>query len=234
IEKNGSAGIHELRTIPFRTLGEGEILVRNHISGTNFYDIYVLHDLYPTSAFSVTLGCEGVGEVVVAHRSISIYPPGTKVAYRAGPGVGSYGQFTKLIVSSVVILPDSILTQQAATILLQGLSAWSFIRAAAGGMGGLMVQMLRCVSAKIIATAGSEENVDNVPANAKDITAGHGVDVIFDGVGRATFDGDLDIIAERNQLISLGNASGHVPPFNILRLGMKNVKCPSDSQYLRQ
>ncbi|RGP66050.1 nadph2:quinone reductase [Fusarium sporotrichioides] len=186
IEKNGSAGIHELRTIPFRTLGEGEILVRDHILGTNFYDIYVLHDLYPTSAFSVTVGCEVAGEVVVAHRSISIYPSGTKVAYTAGPGVGSYGQFTKLTVSSVVILPDSISTH-----------------------------------AKIIATAGSKEkcaiallmgtswainsSVDNVPANAKDITAGHGVDVIFDGVGRATFDGDLDIIAERSQLISLGN-----------------------------
>ncbi|OBS28370.1 hypothetical protein FPOA_02309 [Fusarium poae] len=254
IEKNGSANVLELRNIPLPCLGEGEVLVRNHFSGINFHDIYVRQGLYPTTTFPITLGCEGAGEVVTAHSSVVGYPPGTKVAYMAGPGVGSYSQYTRLTASSVVILPDSISTKQAATILLQGLSAWSFIRAAAdvkegqwtlvhaaaGGVGGLMVQMLHRVGAKIIATAGSEEKCaialekgagwavnsskDDVIAKVKDITAGHGVDVIFDGVGRATLDSDLDMIAMHGQLISFGNASGPVPPFNILRLGMKNVR----------
>ncbi|XEU99839.1 hypothetical protein FSHL1_005126 [Fusarium sambucinum] len=254
IEKNGSTDVLELRDIPLPSLGEGEILVRNHFSGINFHDIYVRQGLYPTSAFPITLGCEGAGEVVAAHSSVKGYPSGTKVAYTAGPGVGSYSQYTRLTASSVVILPDNISTKQAATILLQGLSAWSFIRAAAdvkkgqwvlvhaaaGGVGGLMVQMLRHLGAKIIATAGSEKKCaialekgagwvinmsnDDVLAKVKDITAGHGVDVIFDGVGRATMDYDLDMIAMHGQLISFGNASGPVPPLNILRLGMKNVR----------
>jgi NADPH2:quinone reductase len=239
IKKNGPAEVLELMNIPIPDLGEGEVLVRNDFSGINFHDIYVRNGLYPSSVFPLTLGCEGAGEIVAAHSSVVEYSPGTKVAYTAGPGVGSYSQYTRLPASSVVRVPDRLSTQQAAAVLLQGLSAWSFIRAAAdvkegqwtlvhaaaGGVGGLLIQMLRRVGAKIIATAGSEEKCaialgrgarwainsseDDVPAKVKDITAGHGVDVIFDGVGKATFDDDLDMIAMHGQLISFGNAVRH-------------------------
>ncbi|POR37440.1 Putative quinone oxidoreductase [Tolypocladium paradoxum] len=171
-----------------------------------------------------------------------------------GSEAGTYAQYAAVDAAKAVAVPDAISDQQAAAVLLQGLTAWTFIReagnvqpgqwtlvhAAAGGVGLLLVQMLRSVGARVIGTAGSKEKCelarkngaewtidsrnDDVVARVKEITGGHGVDVIFDGVGKATFDADLQMIAMKGHLISFGNASGPVPPISILLLGPKNVK----------
>ncbi len=148
-------------------------------------------------------------------------------------------------------LPDGITSEQAVAVLLQGLTAltiireagevtpervakdnpWTLVHAAAGGTGGLAVQILRAFGAKIIATAGSKEKTElatkngadyvinsqeeDVAARVKEITGGHGVDVIFDGVGKSTFDMDLDIIARKGTLVMFGNAVSGTPCLNL-------------------
>lgn len=147
----------------------------------------------------------------------------------------AYAQYTAVDASKVIAIPDNLTTEQAAAVLLQGLTAWTFIReaanvqagqwalvhAAAGGVGQLLVQMLKSVGAKIIGTASTPEKCElakklgagwtvnskeDVPAKVKEITGGHGIDAIFDGVGKATFDADLEMIAMKGHLISFGNA----------------------------
>ncbi|PHH62399.1 hypothetical protein CDD81_7195 [Ophiocordyceps australis] len=169
-------------------------------------------------------------------------------------GSGAYAQYSLVSADSLIPIPTEISYEAAAAIFLQGLTAWTFIReaanvqpeqwtlvhAAAGGVGLLLCQMLRAVGAKIIGTASTPEKCqlarqngagwtldsrkDDVVARVKEITEGHGIDVIFDGVGKDTFEADLEMIALKGHLISFGNASGPVPPVNILRLGAKNVK----------
>ncbi|KND92431.1 putative quinone oxidoreductase [Tolypocladium ophioglossoides CBS 100239] len=254
IARNGGVEVLEHKAIPVPTLGPGQVLVRNRFAGVNFIDTYFRTGLYPSPHFPLTLGREGAGEVVAAHASVTDLQPGTRVVYMTGPGAGAYAQYAAVDAAKAVVIPDSISDQQAAAVLLQGLTAWTFIHeagdvqpgqwalvhAAAGGVGLLLVQMLRSVGAKVIGTAGSKEKCelarkngaewtidsrnDDVVAKVKDITGGHGVDVIFDGVGKATFDADLQMIAMKGHLISFGNASGAVPPVNILQLGPKNVK----------
>ena len=184
-------------------------------------------------------GKEGAG-IVLASNSPD-YKEGDRVGYVADH---SYAELTAVPASKAVPLPDGISTEQAAGSLLQGLTAltfvreaagikqelgisqgpWALVHAAAGGTGSLLVQILSVMGAKVIGTAGSPEKceiarksgagwvIDNrkedVAARVKEITSGHGVDVIFDGVGKATFDLDLEIIARKGSLIVFGNAVG--------------------------
>lgn len=174
-----------------------------------------------------------------AHPSVAAkFPVGTRVAYLADH---AYADLTAVPASKLVVLPESISTEQAAAALLQGLTALTFIReaagivpapqgkegpwvlvhAAAGGVGTWFVQLLSALGAKVIGTAGSDEKCelarkngarwtvnshDDVVAKVKDLTGGRGVDVIFDGVGKATFDGDLEMIARKGTLVMVGNA----------------------------
>ncbi|GAB0136424.1 hypothetical protein EsDP_00004725 [Epichloe bromicola] len=183
--------------------------------------------------------------------SVVPVPVGTRVVYM---DQGTYAQYSAVDASRVVRVPDGLTAEQAAAVYLQGLTAWTLVReaadvrpgqwalvhAAAGGVGLLLVQMLGIVGANVIGTASTREkcelarengagwtivgSAEDVVARVKDITGGHGVDAIFDGVGKATFDADLEMIAPKGHLVSFGNASGVVPPVNILRLGAKNVK----------
>lgn len=217
--------------------GSGQILVRNQFSGVNFIDTYFRTGLYPAPFFPLTLGREGAGLVVAAHESVAAsFPPNTRVVYMSGPEAGSYAQYTAVSASQVVVIPEDLSTEAAAAIMLQGLTAltfireaanvqpgqWTLVHAAAGGVGLLLVQMLRAVGAKVIGTASSQEKLElatrngaqwtinsrseDIVARVKEITGGHGADAIFDGVGKATFEADLEMIALRGHLISFGNA----------------------------
>jgi NADPH:quinone reductase len=217
-------------------------------------------------------GKEGAG-VVVASSSPN-FKEGDRVGYVADH---SYAELTAVPAIKAIRLPEGVSTEQAASCLLQGLTAltfvreaggikqelgislgpWTLVHAAAGGTGSLLVQILSVMGAKVIGTAGGPEKceiakrngagwvIDNrsedVAARVKEITSGHGVDVIFDGVGEATFDLDLEIIARKGKLIIFGNAvsgtwmgwlrlanlvstqSGPVPPVDLLKLGSKNI-----------
>jgi len=182
-------------------------------------------------------GKEGAG-IVVASSSPN-FKEGDRVGYVADH---SYAELTAVPATKAIHLPDGITTEQAASSLLQGLTAltfvreaggikqelgisegpWTLVHAAAGGTGSLLVQILSVMGAKVIGTAGSPEKCeiarkngagwvvdtrnDDVAARVKEITSGHGVDVIFDGIGKATFDLDLEMIARKGSLIVFGNA----------------------------
>ncbi|KAJ4263357.1 hypothetical protein NW762_006176 [Fusarium torreyae] len=248
IDENGGTEVLCFRDIALPTTGKDQLLVRNEYAGVNYIDTYFRTGLYKTPQLPFTLGREAAGIVV---RGSEEFPVGARVVFTGSSG--AYAQYSAINASAAVIIPDALPIEQAVASYLQGMSAWTFVReagevkhnewvlvhAAAGGVGLLLVQMLRAVGAKVIATASSEKKMQlakkngadyvvhsntDVVASVKDITNGHGVDVIFDGVGKSTFDADLEMIALKGRLISFGNASGAVDPLNILRLGPKNVK----------
>ncbi|KAG6041342.1 hypothetical protein E4U41_004872 [Claviceps citrina] len=248
--ETGGPEVLQFKDVPVPAASASQVLVRNDFSGVNFIDTYFRTGLYPAQQLPMTLGREAAGTVVASQGSSSHFPVGTRVVYM---DTGTYAQYSAVDVSKLVRIPDAVSTKQAAAVYLQGLTAWTLIReaanvqpgqwtlvhAAAGGVGLLLVQMLRGVGARVIGTAGTAEKCElarkngaewtvcsagDVVARVKEITGGHGVDAIFDGVGKATFDADLDMIAPKGHLVSFGNASGAVPPVNILRLGAKNVK----------
>ncbi|TWU77278.1 NADPH:quinone reductase [Metarhizium rileyi] len=247
--KTGGIDVLEYKDVPVPTPKEGQVLVKNEYAGVNFIDTYFRSGLYKLN-LPMILGSEAAGEVVSHHKDVTGFPPGTKVVYMDSQ---AYAQYSAVPASKVIAIPGNLTTEQAAAVFLQGLTAWTFIReaadvqpgqwalvhAAAGGVGQLLVQMLKSVGAKVIGTASTQEKLDlakklgaewtvnskeDVVAKVSEITGGHGVDAIFDGVGAATFDADLKMIALKGHLVSFGNASGPVPDFSILRLGEKNVK----------
>lgn len=237
ISKIGGPEVLEYTEIAVPALGAGQVLVRNRFAGVNYIDTYFRSGLYAAPSMPLVMGREASGEVVAAHASVSGLAPGTRVAYMAGAPSAAYAEFTAVDAAQVVAIPDQLSSEEAAAIFLQGLTAWTFIReagevkagqwtlvhAAAGGVGTLLVQMLKSVGAKIIATASTDEKLalaksygadhlvnsnDDIVSRVKEITGGHGVDAIFDGVGKATFDADLQMIALKGHLISFGNAVG--------------------------
>ncbi|KAF4999539.1 hypothetical protein FDECE_11490 [Fusarium decemcellulare] len=251
ISKNGGTEVLEYKDIPVPKVAEGQILVHNQFAGLNYIDTYFRSGLYKAPHLPFTLGREAAGTVVDAHSSVSGFPHGARVVFMGN--VGAYAEYSVVDASTAIIIPDGIESEKAVASYLQGLTAWTLIReagevkagqwvlvhAAAGGVGLLLVQMLRAVGAKTIGTASTEEKLalakkngaewtinshDDVVAKVKEITGGHGADVIFDGVGKATFDADLELIAKKGTLVSFGNASGAVDPVNILRLTPKAVR----------
>ncbi|OLN95787.1 putative quinone oxidoreductase [Colletotrichum chlorophyti] len=252
IPRTGGVEVLDHHTdLPVPTPSEGQVLVRNEYAGINYIDTYFRTGLYP-APLPIILGREGAGTVVSAHPSVADFKAGDRVVYMGS--FGSYATYSAVPASSLLRLPEALSTETAAAALLQGLTAWTFVReagevregdwvlvhAAAGGVGLLLVQMLRAVGAKVIGTTSSDEKCalakkngaewvvnsrsQNLVEEVKKITGGHGADVIFDGVGKATFDGDLEIAARKGRLVVFGNASGAVPPFDILKLGSKNLK----------
>ncbi|KAK4134677.1 NAD(P)-binding protein [Trichocladium antarcticum] len=197
------------------------------------------------------------GQVLV--RNDTTLHEGDRVAYVADH---AYAEYTAVPATSAAPIPAGVSTATAAAALLQGLTAltfvreaaglpqppgpregpWALVHAAAGGTGGMLVQMLGVMGARVIGTAGgpgkceiarangarwvvdSKLGVEAVVQRVKEITGGHGVDVIFDGVGRATFDSDLEMAARKATVAVFGNASGAADPVDILRLGAKNIK----------
>lgn len=239
ISKNGGIEVLDYADVPVPTLKEGQVLVRNQFAGVNFIDTYFRTGLYPSPFFPLPLGREGAGEIVTAHPSVSSLPQakeGLRVVYMSTTGEGTYAEFTAVPASIVVPIPDGLSAEKAAAGYLQGLTAWTFVResanvqpgqwtlvhAAAGGVGLLLVQMLRSVGAKVIGTASTDEKLELVKKNGadytinsktedlvakvKEITGGYGIDAIFDGIGKTTFDADLEMIALKGNLISFGNA----------------------------
>lgn len=236
IPKNGGIEVLEHKTnyqVP--KLAAGQVLVRNSFAGVNFIDTYFRSGLYAAPSFPMGLGREAAGEVVSvegdAPKGIAV---GAKVVYM-GTTSGSYAEYSAVPAANCIVIPEGVSEDVAAAVYLQGLTAWTLVRdaanvqsgqwalvhAAAGGVGLLLVQMLHAVGAKVIATASTDEKLelakshgagwgikssDDVPAKVKEITGGHGIDAIFDGVGKTTFDSDLEMIAPCGWLLSFGNA----------------------------
>ncbi len=224
--------------------GPGEVRLRQTAIGLNFIDTYHRSGLYPL-ALPSGLGLEAAGVVEAAGPGVTL-APGTRVGYCWGP-IGAYASHRLIPAAQVVVLPDSVSDEVAAAALLKGCTAefliercakvepgqWVLVPAAAGGVGQLLVQWLRHIGAHVIAVAGSAEKVaiamahgadhgfvmaDDMATRVRDLTNGRGVDVVLDGVGKASFMAGLDSLKRRGLMVSFGNASGAVGPvdFGIL------------------
>ena len=229
--------------------GFGQVKVRHSAIGVNFIDTYQRSGLYLLPLPS-GLGQEAAGVVEEVGAGVEYLSPGDRVAYAGGP-LGAYSQARVIDAAHLVKLPDGINFETAACAMLQGMTVEYLIRrtfaveagqtvlwhAAAGGVGQIALQWLNSLGVHVIATVGSDAKGDiaralgcqhvinyareNVVARVSEITGGKGVPVVYDSVGKDTFDISLDCLAPRGTLVSFGNASGAVPPFAPLLLAQK-------------
>jgi NADPH2:quinone reductase len=225
------------------TPGHGEALVRHEAIGVNFIDIYHRTGLYPLPHLPAVIGMEGAGIVEAVGEGVSEVSAGDRVAY-AGLPPGAYAQVRVIPAHRLVVLPQSISTRQAAAMMLQGMTAryllhgcyrvkpgdTILIHAAAGGVGTLVCQWGKHLGATVIGTVGSKEKAEIAKSNGcghtilyreedftsrvKEITGGRGVDVVYDSVGRETFMKSLDCLRPLGTMVSFGQSSGTVPPFD--------------------
>lgn len=227
----------------------GEATVRHHAVGLNFIDTYHRTGLYPLP-LPAGIGLEGAGVVEAVGEGVSEVKVGDRVAYAGGP-VGAYAEVRNLPAHRLLKLPDAISFNTAAAMMLQGLTAAYLLRktyrvqpgdavlihAAAGGVGLIACQWAKALGATVIGTVGSEAkavlakahgcdhvinySTENFTARVREITGGEGVPVVYDGVGKDTFMGSLDSLRPLGMLVTYGNASGPVPPFDLLLLSQK-------------
>jgi len=229
--------------------GQGQVLLRQTAVGLNYIDTYHRSGLYKVEMPS-GLGVEGAGVVEKLGAGVSDLKIGDRVAYSSGP-LGAYSQYRLFPADRLVKLPAAISDQQAAAMMLQGMTVEYLIRrtfavkpgmtvllhAAAGGVGLIASQWLKHLGATVIGTAGSPEKLalaqkngcahvidyrkEDVAKRVREITGGKGVPVVYDGVGKDTFQASLDSLAVRGMFVSFGNASGPVPAFEPIVLSAK-------------
>ncbi len=227
----------------------GEAQVRHAAVGLNFIDVYHRTGLYPLPLPS-GIGLEGAGEVVAVGEGVGEVRVGDRVAYAGGP-IGAYAQVRNLPAHRLLRLPDAISFDTGAAMMLQGLTAAYLLRrtyrvqagdavlihAAAGGVGLIACQWAKALGATVIGTVGSDAKGDiarvhgcdhvinysreNFTARVREITGGEGVAVVYDGVGKDTFMGSLDSLRPMGMMVAYGNASGPVPPVDLLLLSQK-------------
>jgi len=228
--------------------GPGEVRVRNTAIGLNFIDTYHRSGLYPLQ-LPITLGSEGAGVVEAVGPKVKGFKAGDRVAY-ANP-IGAYAEVLLRPAEKLVKLPAGIDDKVAAAIMLKGMTSWYLCRrtykvragdtllvhAAAGGVGQILCQWAKHLGATVIGTVGSEEKAalakkagcrhvvvtskEKFVERVKAVTKGKGVPVVYDGVGKDTFMDSLDCLAPLGLMVSFGNASGAVPPFNLGLLAQK-------------
>jgi len=229
--------------------GPGEVRVRIEAVGVNFIDVYHRSGLYPLPTPFI-LGSEGAGVVEAVGSGVTRLRPGDRVASSRLPG--AYATHTVLAETLLVPVPDALPLTTAAAVLLQGMTAHylvndtfqlreghtALLHAAAGGVGGLLVQLAKAKGARVLATA-STSKVEQVRKAGADLvmdysqsdflpqvleaTGEEGVDVVYDSVGQATFDSSLASLRTGGMLVMYGQSSGPVPPFDLLRLSKKNL-----------
>ncbi|MGI5244285.1 quinone oxidoreductase family protein [Dactylosporangium sp. CA-139066] len=242
-EEFGDRSVLRVQDRPDLSPGPGEALVLVGASGVNYMDVYQRTGTYQVP-LPATLGSEGAGTVLQLGDGVRGLAPGDRVAWTAVPG--SHAEQALVPAERLVPVPDGITTEQAAAVLLQGLTAHylthdSFavrpgstvlVHAAAGGMGQLLTRIATHLGGRVIATASTPEKRDlaeaagavrAVPYDAAadtvdELTGGAGADAVYDGVGADTFDTSLRVLRPRGTLVLFGAASGKVPPFDPLRL----------------
>ncbi|HEF4777939.1 MULTISPECIES: quinone oxidoreductase family protein [Burkholderia] len=220
----------------------GEVRIKQHAVGLNYIDVYFRTGLYP-QPLPGGLGMEAAGEVTAVGQGVGALKVGDRVAYVAQPP-GAYAQERVLSAERVVKLPDGIGYDDAASVMLQGLTAHYLLRrtypvkagdtilihAAAGGVGLLVCQWAKALGATVIGTVGSDEKAElakahgcdhpivytreNFTQRVKEITNGAGVPVVYDSIGKDTYIGSLDCLAPLGYFVSFGNASGPLPPID--------------------
>jgi NADPH2:quinone reductase len=232
--------------LPVPTPKPNEALVQIKAAGVNFIDVYFREGRYPTPLPFVN-GQEAAGVVTDVGSEVTTFKPGDRVAYSST--LGSYAEYAAVPASRLVKIPDELDFEQAAAAMLQGMTAHylvhssyplkkgetALIHAAAGGVGLLLVQMAKQIGARVIATAGTHEKAQLAREAGADECIVYteadfetetrrltdGVHVVYDGVGKATFDKDLNVLRPRGYLVLFGGSSGAVPPFDLIKLSQK-------------
>ena len=247
--QTGGPEVLRWEEVPVGDPAADEVRLRHEAVGLNYIDTYQRSGLYPLPLPS-GLGQEGAGVVEAVGKDVRDFRPGDRVAYAGGP-VGAYSQQRCLPAARLLKLPESIDFRTGAAMMLQGLTTAYLLRrtyavqagdavlihAAAGGVGLIACQWARALGATVIGTVSTEAKAElarqhgcehvilysheDVAARVRDITGGEGVAVVYDGVGKDTFSASLDSLRMRGMMVSFGNASGAVPPFNPLLLTQK-------------
>jgi NADPH:quinone reductase len=244
VHKPGGPEVLTYEDIAVPAAGPGQVRVKQHAIGVNFVDVYFRSGHYPAAGgLPFVAGNEAAGEVVEVGPGVGDFKRGDRVAYVQGPGC--YTAERVVPADRVVKLPDNISYEQAAGVMLKGLTVQYLIRrtfkvengmnvlmhAAAGGVGLILCQWANHLGANVIGTVGSKDKADVARANGcrhtilyrdedfvarvKEITAGKLCDVVYDGIGKATFPGSLDCIRPLGMFVSFGSASGPIAAFDI-------------------
>jgi NADPH2:quinone reductase len=250
VHELGGVEVLRYEDIPLPKPGPGQALVKVEAIGLNFIDCYYRRGLYQT-ALPFIPGMEAAGTVAAAGPDVTDVRVGDRVAY--APHLGAYAEYAVVPAERLVRLPDGLDTRQAAAALLQGMTAHylatstyplqpgdtALVHAAAGGVGLLLTQIARMRGARVLGTVSTREKAalareagaeavilyteEDFEAEVMRLTGGKGVNVVYDGVARTTFDKSLKCVGIRGVLALFGQSSGPVPPLDPLRLWEKSV-----------
>ena len=248
VSQTGGPEVLVLVDVPPPRPKPNEAVVHVKAAGVNFIDVYFREGRYPAQLPFVN-GQEAAGVVTEVGAEVKLFKPGDRVAYTGA--LGSYAEFAAVPESRLVKIPDGVSFDQAAAAMLQGMTAHylvhstyklqagetALIHAAAGGVGQLLVQMAKRIGARVIGTAGTEEKAQlardagadecivytetDFETETRRLTDGKGVNVVYDGVGKATFEKGLNVLVPRGYLVLFGGSSGAVPPFDLIQLSQK-------------
>jgi len=263
IKKNGGPDVLEIENVTPEPPGPQDIRVKNIAIGLNYIDTYHRSGLYPVK-LPHGIGLEGAGIVIDVGSEVKNFNKGDNIAY-AAPPLGSYSEERNIPEKIAVKIPDGVTHKVAASIMTKGLTVFYLLNktfkvnarniilfhAAAGGVGQIFSQWAKSIGCKLIGTVGSDEKIEIAKKNGCDfvinykkesfdkkvleITNNKGVDVVYDGVGKDTFEKSLICLKARGMMVSFGNASGALSPIDVPKLlqpkGLFFVR-PSMGQYL--
>ena len=245
ISKNGGPEVLELKEIKLEDPKSGEVLIKNEAIGLNYIDTYHRSGLYPVELPS-NIGIEGAGVIEKISTDEKNFKVGDKVAYASMP-IGSYATHRIFPTKKLVKVPDEIELENVVTLMTKGFTVFYLLHktypvksgetilfhAAAGGVGQIFCQWAKSLGCIVIGTVGSDEKIETAKANGckyvinyskenfaekvKEITNGEGVPVVYDGVGKKTFDGSIECLKTRGMMVSFGNASGPLDPCNVTK-----------------
>jgi len=261
--QTGGPEMIERETIAPTDPARGQVRIRQTVVGLNFIDIYQRSGLYPLDLPS-GMGTEAAGVIEAIGDGVEDFKVGDRVAYAGGP-VGAYATVRTLDAGLLVALPDGVSDETAAAAMLKGCTAaylvgpcarvepgqTVLVHAAAGGVGSILVEWLTAIGATVIAHAGTAEKaaharklgaahaldcpMDQLASEVRALTGGDGVATVFDGIGKASWEASLGAVARRGLIASYGNASGAVPPVELLalmRAGSIFVTRPTSADYM--
>lgn len=258
IQEYGGPEVLKIEEVPMSKPAQGQALVRLAAAGVNFIDVYQRRGTYPVKLPYIP-GLEGAGVVEAVGEGVNLVKKGDRVAYVHAPG--SYAEQSLVDAEALIPLPADLSFEQGAALPLQGMTAHYLmhefrkvkagdvilIHAAAGGMGLLLVQWAKHLGAKVIGTTSSEEKAkiakeagadevilytkQDFVEEVKQITGGHGADLIIDGVGKTTFAGNLEAAALRGNVVIFGAASGPADPILPNKLMVKSLTISGGSLF---
>ena len=245
INKTGGPEVLEFKDIQLEDPKFGEVLIKNEAIGLNYIDTYHRSGLYPVELPS-NIGMEGAGVIEKVGPDVNDFKVGDKVAYASMP-IGSYSTHRIFPTKKLVKVPEGIELENVVTLMTKGITTFYLLHktypvksgetilyhAAAGGVGQILCQWAKSLGCKVIGTVGSDEKIEIAKANGcdhvinyskenfaervKEITNGAGVPVVYDGVGKKTFDGSIECLKIRGTMVSFGNASGPLDPCNVTK-----------------